>query len=132
MAPAAAAAAAALRRGYLAGVHSVADRRQPGLDRIWVLRPATAPPRVSWQERGSGAVDRRRLWASASGSFEQDGTGEDAVLPSQVVEESKVDFLKILKSANTVIPHIVLGSTILALVYPPSFTWFTTSSSQIH
>ncbi|KAF8780779.1 hypothetical protein HU200_000719 [Digitaria exilis] len=127
MAPAAAAAAAVLRRGHLAGVHSVADRRQPGLDRIWVLRPATAPPRVSWQ-RGSGAVDRRRLWASASGSFEQDGTGEDAVLPSQVpvVEESKLDFLKILKSANTVIPHIVLGSTILALVYPPSFTWFTT------
>nr|CAB3457637.1 unnamed protein product [Digitaria exilis] len=135
MAPAAAAAAAVLRRGHLAGVHSVADRRQPGLDRIWVLRPATAPPRVSWRslyvssvqaERGSGAVDRRRLWASASGSFEQDGTGEDAVLPSQVVEESKLDFLKILKSANTVIPHIVLGSTILALVYPPSFTWFTT------
>ncbi|CAD6224174.1 unnamed protein product [Miscanthus lutarioriparius] len=43
-----------------------------------------------------------------------------------VVEESKVDFLKILKSANSIIPHIVLGSTILALVYPPSFTWFTT------
>ncbi|GJM99279.1 hypothetical protein PR202_ga16367 [Eleusine coracana subsp. coracana] len=43
-----------------------------------------------------------------------------------VVDEGKVDLLKILKSANTVIPHIVLGSTILALVYPPSFTWFTT------
>ncbi|XP_014758840.1 probable sodium/metabolite cotransporter BASS5, chloroplastic isoform X2 [Brachypodium distachyon] len=42
------------------------------------------------------------------------------------VEESKVDFLKILKSANSIIPHVVLGSTILALVYPPSFTWFTT------
>jgi hypothetical protein len=27
---------------------------------------------------------RRRLWASASGSMEQDGIGEDAVLPSQV------------------------------------------------
>jgi predicted Na+-dependent transporter len=77
-------------------------------------------------EQGSGVVARRRLWANASGSFEQNNTWEDAVLPSQVVEESKVDFLKILKSANTVIPHIVLGSTILALVYPPSFTWFTT------
>ena len=49
-------------------------------------------------------------------------------LKLQVVEESKVDFLKILKSANSIIPHIVLGSTILALVYPPSFTWFTTRS----
>jgi hypothetical protein len=46
----------------------------------------------------------------------------------QVVEESTADFLKVLKRANSVIPHVVLGSTILALVYPPSFTWFTTRS----
>jgi predicted Na+-dependent transporter len=97
-----------------------------------MLPPVTPPlpPLVSWQQ-GSGVVARRRLWANASGSFEQNNTWEDAVLPSQVVEESKVDFLKILKSANTVIPHIVLGSTILALVYPPSFTWFTTRPDAI-
>lgn len=71
-------------------------------------------------------VAKRLLWASASGSFEKDNIGEDAVLPSQIAVENKVDFLKILKSANSIIPHIVLGSTILALVYPPSFTWFTT------
>lgn len=35
-------------------------------------------------ERGSGVVDRRRLSASASGSFEQDEAGEDVVLPYQV------------------------------------------------
>ncbi|PUZ71590.1 hypothetical protein GQ55_2G325300 [Panicum hallii var. hallii] len=125
--PPAGAGAAVLRRPYLAGVHLLAGRRQAGVDRVSMLPPVTPPlpPLVSWQQ-GSGVVARRRLWANASGSFEQNNTWEDAVLPSQVVEESKVDFLKILKSANTVIPHIVLGSTILALVYPPSFTWFTT------
>lgn len=34
--------------------------------------------------------------------------------------------MKILRSANSVLPHVVLGSTVLALAYPPSFTWFTT------
>ncbi|RLM86170.1 hypothetical protein C2845_PM04G21650 [Panicum miliaceum] len=128
--PPAGAGAAVLRRPYLAGVHLLAGRRQAGVDRVSMLPRVTPPlpPLVSWQQ-GSGVVARRRLWANASGSFEQNNTWEDAVLPSQVVEESKVDFLKILKSANTVIPHIVLGSTILALVYPPSFTWFTTSVS---
>uniref|UniRef100_J3MZA9 Uncharacterized protein n=1 Tax=Oryza brachyantha TaxID=4533 RepID=J3MZA9_ORYBR len=79
-------------------------------------------------EQGSVVAARGRVWASASGSFEKDHTGgDDDVLASpQIVEESNVDLLKILKSANTIIPHIVLGSTILALVYPPSFTWFTT------
>ncbi|KAG5588899.1 hypothetical protein H5410_039413 [Solanum commersonii] len=34
-------------------------------------------------------------------------------------------FLTILKGANSFLPHVVLASTILALIYPPSFTWFT-------
>jgi hypothetical protein len=80
-------------------------------------------------EKGSVGAASGRVWASASGSFEKDRIGDDDVLASpQIVEESKVDLLKILKSANTIIPHVVLGSTILALVYPPSFTWFTTRS----
>ncbi|ONM56474.1 putative sodium/metabolite cotransporter BASS6 chloroplastic [Zea mays] len=126
MAPAPAlTATSVLKRSHLPGVHSLACRRQPGADRVSVLSPAIPPPRVSWQQ-GSGVVAKRLLWASASGSFEKDNIGEDAVLPSQIAVENKVDFLKILKSANSIIPHIVLGSTILALVYPPSFTWFTT------
>ncbi|XP_039136856.1 probable sodium/metabolite cotransporter BASS5, chloroplastic isoform X2 [Dioscorea cayenensis subsp. rotundata] len=32
----------------------------------------------------------------------------------------------ILKGANSVLPFVVALSTVLALVYPPSFTWFTT------
>ncbi|CAH9137403.1 unnamed protein product [Cuscuta epithymum] len=34
-------------------------------------------------------------------------------------------FVTVLRDANSILPHVVLGSTILALVYPPSFTWFT-------
>uniref|UniRef100_A0ACD5XUC5 Uncharacterized protein n=1 Tax=Avena sativa TaxID=4498 RepID=A0ACD5XUC5_AVESA len=128
MAPA---AAAVLRQASLSRSHPSAGRRPRGsADRVSLVLPASSsPPRVSWQ-RGSGAAIAIRGCVranAASGSFERDRAGEDAVSPSpQGAEESRVDFLKILKSANTVIPHVVLGSTILALVYPPSFTWFTT------
>ncbi|XP_048132133.1 probable sodium/metabolite cotransporter BASS6, chloroplastic isoform X3 [Rhodamnia argentea] len=33
--------------------------------------------------------------------------------------------IKILKESNSFLPHAVIASTLLALVYPPSFTWFT-------
>ncbi|XP_020114694.1 probable sodium/metabolite cotransporter BASS5, chloroplastic isoform X4 [Ananas comosus] len=75
--------------------------------------------------RGLGFSARRCVAASASGSFEQDRLGDDAFLRDQEVQERKVDLMKILKGANSIIPHIVLGSTVLALAYPPSFTWFT-------
>ncbi|OAY80598.1 putative sodium/metabolite cotransporter BASS5, chloroplastic [Ananas comosus] len=78
--------------------------------------------------RGLGFSARRCVAASASGSFEQDRLGDDAVLRDQEVQERKVDLMKILKGANSIIPHIVLGSTVLALAYPPSFTWFTNRS----
>ncbi|XWS61884.1 hypothetical protein CRYUN_Cryun07bG0162800 [Craigia yunnanensis] len=40
-------------------------------------------------------------------------------------KQKKASILEILKQSNSVLPHVVLASTILALVYPPSFTWFT-------
>ncbi|GKB94415.1 probable sodium/metabolite cotransporter BASS5, chloroplastic isoform X1 [Tanacetum coccineum] len=43
----------------------------------------------------------------------------------QQVLENKTSFVDVLKKANSVLPQVVLASTILALVYPPSFTWFT-------
>ncbi|KAG6428303.1 hypothetical protein SASPL_112554 [Salvia splendens] len=39
--------------------------------------------------------------------------------------QEKVSLLAILKGANSFLPQVVLASTILVLVYPPSFTWFT-------
>ncbi|XP_020681887.1 probable sodium/metabolite cotransporter BASS5, chloroplastic isoform X1 [Dendrobium catenatum] len=59
--------------------------------------------------------------------FELEDSGEAPITPTLDLEQSKFDdVLKILKRANSFIPHIVLASTVLALVYPRSFTWFTT------
>lgn len=67
----------------------------------------------------------RCIPAKAADSFEPDRIREDAFIPAQEVEQKEIDVLKILKGANSIIPHVVLASTVLALVYPPSFTWFT-------
>ncbi|KAJ1693205.1 hypothetical protein LUZ63_009903 [Rhynchospora breviuscula] len=91
---------------------------------LW--RSDTSFPRLISRElwiNGTGLSPKRNISTGTSGSFEQDRTGEDQF--SQI-QEKGFDLLKILKGANSVIPHIVLGSTVLALVYPPSFTWFTT------
>jgi BASS family bile acid:Na+ symporter len=42
-----------------------------------------------------------------------------------MVSQEEASFLDILKDANSIMPQIVLASTILALVYPPAFTWCT-------
>ncbi|VFR02240.1 unnamed protein product [Cuscuta campestris] len=44
---------------------------------------------------------------------------------SQIFRTKERSLVTVLKGANSILPHVVLGSTILALVYPPSFTWFT-------
>lgn len=53
-------------------------------------------------------------------NFLQDSSSNYA---SQPVKE--VSFVEILEGANSILPQVVLASTILALIYPPSFTWFT-------
>ncbi|CAI0476708.1 unnamed protein product [Linum tenue] len=47
-------------------------------------------------------------------------------LPSQMADRGNGSIVDILKQANSLLPHVVLASTLMALVYPPSFTWFTT------
>uniref|UniRef100_A0A2P2JJZ7 Sodium/metabolite cotransporter n=1 Tax=Rhizophora mucronata TaxID=61149 RepID=A0A2P2JJZ7_RHIMU len=44
----------------------------------------------------------------------------------QMVEQKRTSILNILKQSNSVLPHVIIASTLLALVFPPSFTWFTT------
>lgn len=44
----------------------------------------------------------------------------------QVHKQKDSSIVRILKESNSLLPHVVLASTLLALVYPPSFTWFTT------
>ncbi|KAK3012975.1 hypothetical protein RJ639_010430, partial [Escallonia herrerae] len=43
----------------------------------------------------------------------------------QMIKNNEASFLEVLKRANSILPQVVLGSTVLALIYPPSFTWFT-------
>ncbi|URE35501.1 bile acid:sodium symporter [Musa troglodytarum] len=93
-----------------------------------LLRRRTASLRFS---SSSSANDDKILLgrcvsAKAADSFEPDRTAKDAFHPSQEIRQDEISVLKILKGANSIIPHVVLASTVLALVYPPSFTWFTT------
>ncbi|XP_022738527.1 probable sodium/metabolite cotransporter BASS6, chloroplastic isoform X1 [Durio zibethinus] len=60
-----------------------------------------------------------------SGSSERDPGQEYGPEPNQMVKQKKASVVEILKQSNSILPHVVLASTILALVYPPSFTWFT-------
>ncbi|CAA7410854.1 unnamed protein product [Spirodela intermedia] len=75
----------------------------------------------------SRKVVRGRCLLSTAQEFPEpnkaEGDGSDKV---QEGRQNGLDVLRILKGANSFIPHIVLGSTVLALAYPPSFTWFTT------
>jgi len=60
-----------------------------------------------------------------SAEFELDQASNPAFEPTQILNEKETSFVKILKEANSILPQVVLASTILALLYPPSFTWFT-------
>ncbi|KAK9276431.1 hypothetical protein L1049_005964 [Liquidambar formosana] len=60
-----------------------------------------------------------------SDSFEPDQALNYASEPTQMLEHKKVSIGEILKGANAILPYVVLASTVLALIYPPSFTWFT-------
>ncbi|KAE9606914.1 putative Bile acid:sodium symporter/arsenical resistance protein Acr3 [Lupinus albus] len=46
-------------------------------------------------------------------------------LQPQTTKQNSVPILEILKQSNTLLPHVVIASTLLALIFPPSFTWFT-------
>ncbi|KAH9777519.1 putative sodium/metabolite cotransporter BASS6 [Citrus sinensis] len=59
-----------------------------------------------------------------SGPFDQD-PDRNYVTESNQVLNQEFSLVNILKQSNSFLPHVVLGSTMLALVFPPSFTWFT-------
>ncbi|XP_061357824.1 probable sodium/metabolite cotransporter BASS5, chloroplastic [Gastrolobium bilobum] len=42
-----------------------------------------------------------------------------------MVKRNSMSILKILKQSNSLLPYVVLASILLALIYPNSFTWFT-------
>ncbi|PWA88169.1 sodium/metabolite cotransporter BASS5 protein [Artemisia annua] len=75
---------------------------------------------------GSRLIVSRRVSSGFSDPVDPDEPlNYNAPLSPQPVLENKASFVDVLKKANSVLPQVVLASTILALVYPPSFTWFT-------
>uniref|UniRef100_A0A6M2EU30 Uncharacterized protein n=1 Tax=Populus davidiana TaxID=266767 RepID=A0A6M2EU30_9ROSI len=61
-----------------------------------------------------------------SDSLEPDHDQNYVTDSSQMVEQKDASIVDMLAQSNSLLPHIVLASTLLALVHPPSFTWFTT------
>ncbi|XP_021833716.1 probable sodium/metabolite cotransporter BASS6, chloroplastic isoform X2 [Prunus avium] len=68
---------------------------------------------------------RRCVSEKISGSFDSDSGRNYASGPPQIPQQNNVSFVEVLKKSNSFLPHVTLASTLLALVFPPSFTWFT-------
>ncbi|CAB4279692.1 unnamed protein product [Prunus armeniaca] len=68
---------------------------------------------------------RRCVSEKISGSFNSDSGRNYASEPPQIPQQNNVSFVEVLKKSNSFLPHVTLASTLLALVFPPSFTWFT-------
>lgn len=58
-------------------------------------------------------------------AFDQSGHFQEPATPASVTATDTNKLLEALQNANKLIPYVVLGSTLTALVYPPSFSWFT-------
>ncbi|KAL6501627.1 putative sodium/metabolite cotransporter bass6, chloroplastic [Orobanche gracilis] len=71
---------------------------------------------------GYGEISRLLIMGKRGlGSLPPEWPSDHASRPPK--EESTL--MTILKRANSFLPQVVLASTVLALIYPPSFTWFT-------
>ncbi|RXI01105.1 hypothetical protein DVH24_001339 [Malus domestica] len=83
--------------------------------------PISPSLRFSLASRSISPLRSQKL----SASFDS-GSGQNyASEPPQIPQQNKVSFLEVLKKSNSFLPHVTLASTLLALVFPPSFTWFT-------
>ncbi|KAL5552217.1 hypothetical protein UlMin_002393 [Ulmus minor] len=86
-------------------------------------RPSSpSPSRSLGISIGSKNPPSRCFSVKASNSIERPDAGHDYA--SEAKEEFSI--AEILKKSNSYLPHVVLASTLLALIYPPSFSWFTT------
>eukprot|EP00250_Pteridium_aquilinum_P015987 c22874_g3_i1 orf=161-1411(+) len=61
--------------------------------------------------------------ASSPSSFEKGGS--EHVSEQERTEKVAETAWKYIQKANTFLPQAVMASTLLALIFPPSFTWFT-------
>ncbi|XP_019156520.1 PREDICTED: probable sodium/metabolite cotransporter BASS5, chloroplastic isoform X2 [Ipomoea nil] len=89
--------------------------------------PFLSLPRKSFNSsaRSSRLPVSRCVSENLSDSIRPESLSNYAAESSEIFKPKENSFLTVLRGANAILPHVVLGSTILALVYPPSFTWFT-------
>nr|KAJ0201333.1 hypothetical protein LSAT_V11C600332400 [Lactuca sativa] len=85
------------------------------------ISPHTLSLYLGW---GSRLIVHRRASGEFPDRIDQDEPPTYAPISPQILEHN-TSFVDVLKKANSILPQVVLASTILALVYPPSFTWFT-------
>lgn len=74
---------------------------------------------------GSKLVISRCVSDKFSDGFDLEQSPDYASESTQMLKQEESSFLNILKGANSILPQVVLASTVLALIYPPSFAWFT-------
>ncbi|GAV86911.1 SBF domain-containing protein/DUF2499 domain-containing protein [Cephalotus follicularis] len=100
------------------------------------LLPPNSPLLPSLEWRSATSRSRNHFWSSKvlvsrcvsekfSDSFEPNPGLNYVPDPNQTLDQKQPPIIQILKESNSLLPYVVLASALLALFYPPSFTWFT-------
>ncbi|KAH7514073.1 hypothetical protein FEM48_Zijuj11G0049800 [Ziziphus jujuba var. spinosa] len=117
---------------HLPNLCRLSARNLSGLSRKLNLPISSSPSTISYSlslrlsvRFRSGAPFRRCTSAEIPESDSDSGQSYVSE-PIETVQQEKISIVNVLKNANSFLPHVVLASTLLALIYPPSFTWFTT------
>ncbi|KAK9068002.1 hypothetical protein SSX86_012113 [Deinandra increscens subsp. villosa] len=79
---------------------------------------------ISKSEWRSRSVVRGCVSSRTANPFDSDAIPEYVPKSSQPVKKT-TSVLEVLQNANKILPQVVIISTILAFIYPSSYTWFT-------
>ncbi|KAF3448434.1 hypothetical protein FNV43_RR09147 [Rhamnella rubrinervis] len=103
----------------------------PDVSRKVKLPISPSPSSISFSRslglsiRSQSDSPRRRCVSKEFPDSESDSGQAYVSEPMEILQQKEISFVNILKKSNSFLPHVVLASTLLALIYPPSFTWFT-------
>ncbi|XP_038876841.1 probable sodium/metabolite cotransporter BASS5, chloroplastic isoform X2 [Benincasa hispida] len=76
-----------------------------------------------WHWSSKFSISTRCVPNSSSESLRLDCDSSSS--SPEILNQKKASFVEILKQSNSLLPHVVLASTLIALIFPPSFAWFT-------
>ncbi|PRQ17941.1 putative Bile acid:sodium symporter/arsenical resistance protein Acr3 [Rosa chinensis] len=106
--------------------------RPPNLPRFRHRLPSPPPPNLTFRVPHSHSLRSHSIspicrCASLNSldSFDSESDQNYASESPQIPQRNKVSFVELLKKSSSFLPHVTIASTLLALVFPPSFTWFT-------